>query len=197
MPRAAPPCIIAAALLCTLVPPARAQGSAPADTTPFRPRQWGAELTAGPGLQEAGLLRFRSRTTAWTLDLRLTGATERRTTDNDPFGGGSSSATIRSFSVATRLGLRRYAPISRSVLRFVGGGVQVAGSAVGSAHQWDLGLFGQLGAAAVLSPRFLLGASGGVDASYRTTRSSSFGRVRSSGVVADFGLVSLSATVLF
>jgi hypothetical protein len=85
-----------------------AQTAQPADTTPFHRGQWAAQFL---GLTSSiGVLKFRSPTSAWVLDLDIFGG-HGETLVGDTLTSLSSQA-----SVVVRIGRRTFKPLSRSVV---------------------------------------------------------------------------------
>ncbi len=175
------------------------------DSLPFRAGQWGAEFSASQSFGSAGLLRFRSNRSAWLLDVSASIRSGTRT--------GNLTTTDRS-SVDLRVGPRWYRPIGARLLQFASVGPSVsylseesnAGS-VQQVYQLDqhstaFGLFGELGAAWLVTPQLSLGAAWQARAGYaRVTTDQSVqgfdGHGKASQTFADLGTVTLRVSLYF
>jgi hypothetical protein len=165
---------------------AAAQDAPASDTTPFHQRQWAAQFAGGLNLVTLGALRFTAPTRAWLVDFSFTGG-HAHSTDRL-----SDTAVVQGFSsqanVALRLGRRFYQGRGRSVVSFqtlgvLGGfvhdcgGSQGGGSFSGSScnNGWTAGVFGELGAAYLITPRFSIGGAATVSFDYQRTTGSASG----------------------
>lgn len=178
----------------------------------FRAGQWGAQFTATSGFAGAGVLRFRSPQTAWTLDGTVAISTNTRSNSPIIYQTGDMSAA----SVSTRLGLRRYAAPHGPIRSFYGGGIH-AGVGRSSTEQrnimdspsvtqttsgYNAGAFGEVGASYFVTSHLALGARGagtvGFERSNRETKGSGSAQKQSSnGVNLRLGSVLLDVTLFF
>lgn len=172
--------VLAAALCGAAAPdaPLAAQAAPDADgrsAPEFHTGQWAAQFDGGSGLFGAGVLRFRSPNTAWTLDAAT--AVELNSIDSRMGGtSGSSSA-----NVSTRIGLRRYHTPHGAIRAFHGVGLtgslgrtsseHDSGSSVDAIEQTTssvrLGAFAELGASYFVTSHLALGARGVATAGYQ------------------------------
>lgn len=158
-----------AALAVALVPlSVSAQSAAPADSSPFRAGQWGAEFGLG-NFSSAGLLRFRSATTAWLGS--VSGLVERSSASGDLLRPREQTQ----FDLS--LGHRWYRPATASIWQYatvgalVGYGTTevttrfvVVGQPInelGQARSERIagGAFADIGAQWLVTPQLALGAS--------------------------------------
>lgn len=143
-----------------------------AGDTPFRGGQWAAQFQAGSSFGSLGFVRFSSPTRAFVLDVRLGGAhSERSVTDSagSRFAGLTSTAFMQ-----LRFGWRRYRGREPKVathytLGVVAGVDHGASRDLGGAFEgngWMAGLFGDIGATYLVTPRLGLGALAAVSLTY-------------------------------
>ncbi|HKG92433.1 MAG TPA: hypothetical protein VKA84_11095 [Gemmatimonadaceae bacterium] len=206
---------LAAAAVVPSARPLAAQQQSAADSafaTPFRAGQWGAEFAGGPQFSALGLLRFTSPRGAWVAngDVDLAGT---RTAQSDPGAGEPETLHNRSASANLRVGQRRYVPLAAHAVRFASAGLIGSWSHERQERvfqtlrqtQWEVGLFGDLGASYLLTPHLSLGLTVGAWATYRDTRQRSevrltppsSGRSRSRGVFLSSSPFSLVGTLYF
>jgi len=153
--------------------------AAAADSLPFRAGQWGADFAINDGAVGLGVLRFRSPRMAWALnasiDARWSSADYTRAPDGFPEPDGDANA----LSFALRAGPRWYHPVVAGVATYLGTGVT---GQIGRTSQdvngfesrgWDVGGFGEVGAAYFVTRRLSLGAQTGVYATYGRSTSRS------------------------
>jgi hypothetical protein len=181
----------------------RAQ-SAPADTTPFHAGQWAAQFVAGTQFVSAGVLHFRSPRSAWLLDGSFNVGRNTFTT-----AGSTNTQTQWSGTGTLRFGLRSYRAGGPSTNFFgtygilvSGGGSSLSDTAFTSrVAQWGAGVFGELGANYMITPRFSVGAAAGLQARYTWARSTILRTVSSSVTEQAFtitgALLSLGVGVYF
>jgi hypothetical protein len=155
------------------------------DSLPFRKGQWAAQFTASSDHRNAGIIRFRSPSSAWILTAAVAATTgggdgqasvpydtTLRRTDND----------IETIGFSGRAGRRRYRSLTRQAVSFTSAGL-LGGVARGHrtdsgggydqktrTMQWNAGLFGELGAAFLIVPNVSLGVIGSVDARFSRSR---------------------------
>ncbi len=176
-----------------------------ADSLPFRAGQWGAEFSVNQSFGSAGLLKFRSKRTAWMFDIS--------TSIRSGTHSGNLSGTDHS-AADLRIGPRWYRPIASRLFQYASLGPSVGYSRDESSSEsgntrntftqrsTSYGLFGELGAGWLVSPQLSLGASWGARAGYsRVTTNQSIQNFeyggRSSQGFADLGIVSLRLGLFF
>ena len=162
------------------------QDSTAKPSTPFRRGQWAAQFTAGSGFGSLGFLKFRSPTRALVLDVQLGGVHSESLTEDSTgvsqFDGLNSNAFTQ-----LRFGWRRYVGGEPRIVTHYTFGVlagfnhSVSTSTVGGistkSNGWSGGLFGDLGATYLVTPKLGLGAmaSGTLSYSTSTTEAEPFG----------------------
>jgi hypothetical protein len=177
------------AICCALVLSpmlATAQDTA-SDSIPFRRHQWAAQFAGGTTFASLGALRFTAPDRAWLLDFRFTGghSHDRAYASDTVVSDGFNSNA----SVDTRIGRRFYQGRGKSVVSFqtvgaLGGYTHAcqettAPVAAGScSNGWRAGVFGEFGAAYLITRRFSIGGSATVAFTYQRTKGTG-----SSGVV--------------
>jgi len=157
---------------------ATAQDTA-SDSIPFRRHQWAAQFAGGTTFASLGALRFTAPDRAWLLDFRFTGghAHDTRYAGDTLLGDGFSSNA----SVDTRSGRRFYQGRGKSVVSFqtVGalggythncGGTTAPIAAGGCSNGWRAGVFGELGAAYLITRRFSIGGAATLAFTYQKTK---------------------------
>lgn len=145
--------------------------------TPFRGGQWAAQFQAGSSFGSLGFVKFGSPTRALVLDVRLGGAhSESSVTDSagSRFAGLTSTAFME-----LRFGWRRYRggelKVATHYTLGVLGGLDHRASrdlvAAFEGNGWTAGLFGDIGATYLVTPRLGLGALAAASLTYsaRTT----------------------------
>ena len=141
-------------------PSPNAEPATTVDSLPFRRGQWGAEFGLDDGTVGLGVLRFRSKRTAWQLN----GSFSAFWSKSDPYFGDQSEKNI---FVNLRAGPRRYRPIAPDVAAYVGmglsGGYSWSEGSTSWRRSWNAGAFGELGGAYFVTRRLSLGAR--IDAS--------------------------------
>lgn len=176
------------------------------DSLPFRAGQWGAEFSATGSFGSVGLLRFRSNRSAWLIDV---GGNVRSGTQSDYV-----TSTDRS-SVDLRVGPRWYRPIGPRLMQFATVGPTIgysyeksSGGLAGqeimlTQHSFGAGIFGELGAAWLVTPQLALGAAWQARAGYSrvTTDHSQEPNFQADGkasqLFADFGSATLRVSLHF
>ena len=160
------------------------QDSTAKPPTPFRRGQWATQFAVGSGFASLGFLKFRSPTRALVLDIRLNGFHAENLVDDSTgtsqFDGLSSSAFTQ-----LQFGLRRYSGgepriVTHYTLGVFAGFNHTASTSPGTVdvssqtNGWSWGLFGDLGATYLVTPKLGLGAmaSGSLSYSTSTTKSS-------------------------
>ena len=153
-----------------------AQDSTAKPRTPFRRGQWATQFTVGSTFGSLGFLKFRSPTRALVLDVLLSGFHSENSVDdstgNPQFTGVNSAADAE-----LRFGWRRYSSgepriVTHYTFGFLAGFDHSAGSASGSSSQtngWSWGLFGDLGATYLVTPKLGLGAMASGSLAYSTS----------------------------
>jgi hypothetical protein len=152
-----------AVVFSLLVTPALALAQATAADSMPAAGSWAAEVTLGPGVSGANLLRFQSR----RLALVLGGEFSVIHIDDD---GNTSSFVLppgTQTNVGARLGIRTYRESSSERLRpIVGVGARTEYSkGPSSERSWEAGGYAELGATYFLTPHFSLGGTGELQAS--------------------------------
>ena len=186
------------------------QSPSPADTIPFRRGQWALQFTAGSTFGSLGALRFASPRKAWLLDLRVDGGHSH---DHVTIPTGPTTDTtldrFDSWANATlRVGPRYYTARGTRLVSFAGVGViggfthYADGEEGGSAWErngWTAGVFGDLGATYLVSPRLGLGGTATLSAAYSrwTSRGSGGARSRRWNYRITGPALSLVATLYF
>ncbi len=140
--------------------------------TPFRRGQWAAQFQAGFTFGSLGFVKFRSPTRALVLDVRVNGNhSERTATDST----GSRFAGLTSNAVTQlRFGWRRYGGgepkvathYTLGVLAGLDHGASKDAGGTYEANGWTAGLFGDLGATYLVTPRLGLGALAAASLTY-------------------------------
>lgn len=144
----------------------------------FRAAQWGAQFTVSSGFYGAGVLRFRSPNTAWTLD-----GTASVGMNSVEFEG-SDSRDLSGASASVQAGLRRYDAPHGAIRTFRGAGLLAGLSrdrlwgegspGVPGQEQktsgYRAGAFAELGANYFVTPHLALGARGVATATYSRTK---------------------------
>lgn len=167
----------------------------------FRPGQWGADFFIGGGFSGAGLIRFSGPARAWVLN----GSASIAHQDDHPQSGNVSKST--GYSVALRLGRRRYARMSDRIYRTFTLGVE---GSIGGAHSSQLGqtnrssvlgggVFADAGAQWLVTSTLSLGfgVSGSIGYSRVSSSASGFPSSHSNRINAGFGGVSLRGSFYF
>ncbi|MGH7606855.1 MAG: hypothetical protein ACREME_05915 [Gemmatimonadales bacterium] len=150
------------------------QDSTAADTTPFRRGQWAAQFGVGFSFASLGFMTFRSPTSAWVVDLRVSGGhNEALATDSagTRFLGLDSRAVVD-----VRLGIRTHRAETKKVVPFysvgvLGGFTHVGFSSGGGSGQrdgWSAGVFADVGANYLFTPHFAIAATGTLTLRYAT-----------------------------
>lgn len=171
--------ILLALSLCAAV-----QDSTAADTTPFRRGQWAAQFGAGFGFGSLGFMRFRSPTSAWVVDLRVSGGhSESLATDSagTRFIGLDSRA-----AVDMRLGIRTHRTETRKIVPFYSLGILggfnhsafSGGGGSGQRNGWSAGVFADVGANYLFTPHFAIAATGTLTLRYATQTAKQTGSPR-------------------
>jgi hypothetical protein len=175
--------------------------------TPFRRGQWAAQFQMGSGFTSVGFLKFRSPTRAFVLDLRLTGSHQEQTrtdTSGTQFVGLNSSALTQ-----LRLGFRRIHAmetrvVSHYTLGLLAGFDHDAARGPGFTSQsnaWSAGIFGDLGATYLVTPKFGLGVLATVALAYTnrvsTTEQTTKRSVRAWAIDGEAVNAALVATLFF
>jgi hypothetical protein len=200
------------ALCCVLATsPALATGqevAPPSDSIPFHQHQWAAQFGGGTNFLSLGFLRFTAPNRAWLIDFHFTGGhSHHYSYANDTLAaqGFTSNADVNA-----RIGRRFYQTHGKAVVSFqtlgaVGGFTHRCAEdtppTVGScANGWTAGVFGELGAAYLVTRRFSIGGAGTLGFSYERTTFKAVG----AGVVsrewsyqASIQGLSFAATVYF
>jgi hypothetical protein len=135
---------------------------------PFHRGQWAAQFAIDGGFAGIGALRFRSPSSAWLLDSRAA-LRDSRSDSND-----AAKTTDVQGDVLLRVGLRRYSPVGHSVSAFRTAGLIGNYTRVTSANdffsselsQLRGGIFGELGAAYLVSSHLSLGAAASGEVTY-------------------------------
>lgn len=153
--------------------------TSPSDSTPFRKGQWAAQFQGASSFGSLGFLKFRSPNRALVLDVRLGGGhNEIFFTDST----GTRFAGLRSDAfVNVRFGWRRYRGgaariVSHYSVGLIAGldhGVEAAPTGRFGSDGWTAGVFGDVGATYLLTPKFGLGALGTASLTYSRSRSES------------------------
>ena len=131
--------------------------------TPFRRGQWAAQFQMGSGFTSVGFLKFRSPTRAIVLDLRLTGSHEEATrtdTSGTQFVGLNSSALTQLRWGFRSIHAMETRVVSHHTLGLLAGFDHGAARGPGFTTQsnaWSAGVFGDLGATYLVTPKFGLG----------------------------------------
>jgi len=168
-----------AATLCCLVSALHASAVLGQDTAAvrFHRGQWGADFSVTGGFYGTGLVKFRSPTRAWVLDV---------------FGGFRSVQDSAQFAyhegatqqVWLEFGSRNYRPLGSRVYRTLTFGVlgsydhrsdSVSMGATAHTTNWGAGLFADLGAEWMVTPHMSLGATWEVRAQYSHEHSTQSG----------------------
>jgi hypothetical protein len=143
------------------------------DTLPFHKGQWGAEFAAGTTFASAGVLYFRSPSSAWLLDATFVLDYGKSSVSSSDTLYPSLSSTTSDGSIALRAGIRSYHPIGHETQFFttLGGLVRYsAGADRGdlSGNDWTggLGAFGEIGGNYMINPHIGVGATAGVNLTY-------------------------------
>ena len=151
--------------MAVVIPSRAASQVASSDSLPFRRGQWAAQFRPPADAGGFGVLRFRTRSSAWILDVRARfDHDERRQSGVD----GTRTSTIAGADL--RVGLRRYHFVIPRVARYhtfgVTGGFQTyrAGSTQPgvpeqSHDRLSGGVYGDLGGVFFVIPQLSLGAS--------------------------------------
>lgn len=146
------------------------QPAATVDSLPFRRGQWGAEFGIDDGTVGLGVLRFRSKRTAWQLNGNFAASWSK----SDPYFGDQSEKDI---FINLRAGPRRYRPIAADVAAYVGmglvGGYGWSDGTNNWRRTWNAGVFGELGGAYFVTRHLTLGARVDASASYAEYRQAS------------------------
>ena len=156
--------LVAAPLAAT---PLAAQGSDTTGALPFRAGQWATQFGFDGTFASAGVLRFRSPSSAWVLD--ASGSVNRYTLEVPSDVVEDDEADATDFAAFLQLGMRRYRAIATRTTAFAGAGVYgstiVTRSAFGSLppafytqRTGAAGLYGEMGATWMVSRN--LGLSG-------------------------------------
>lgn len=159
---------------------------------PFRRHRWAAQFAGGTTFASLGALRFTAPTRAWLLDFRFTGGhSHDRAYASDTL---ESDGFVSNASVDSRIGRRFYQGRGKSVVSF-----QTVGALGGYTHNcnestapvvagfcsngWRAGVFGELGAAYLITRRFSVGGTAAVAFTYQRTKTTGpSGFVRRVGV---------------
>jgi hypothetical protein len=170
------------------------------DTLPFHHGQWAAQFGGGTNFASIGFLRFTTPAHAWVIDFRFDGGHQHFTTqsgDTLTVQGYSSSAVV-----SARLGRRFYQARGKAVASFQSVGAlggfthHCAGSSSffgnGCSNGWNAGVFGELGGAYLLTPRFSVGGSAAVSFSYQRTHSKDSSGVSGTNWAYDVSIQSLT-----
>ena len=181
------------AALPVLVPaPVAAQS---ADTTFFRPAQWGVEFAAG-SFNALGLLRFATPTRAWF------GSVQGRVQSVElPNGNDVDEAQL-----SLQLGSRWFKSLGDDLLQHVTVGALISGSsssrtggaAVSSTRGTGLGVFGDIGGQWMVTRNLSLGAAYGLTATWgRTTGEEGASERSATQTFVSLGPVSIRGTLYF
>lgn len=163
--------------------PSTAPVKVPAVALPFRPGQWGGELTVSGrnGIDlEAGLLRFLSPRSA--IVLAADGDFWHRSAEQPDYAGTDAEKDDGNNALLRlRLGYRGYTPTRFSFARYTTLGVSVTHvnqtldtelpGSTGKYSYNGVGLFGELGATYFVTPALGIGASGILSAEYARWKS--------------------------
>jgi hypothetical protein len=151
-------------------PAPNAAPSTTVDSLPFRRGQWGAEFGIDDGTFGLGVLRFRSRRTAWQLNANASADWSK---SDPPF----DAYSMTSIFVNLRAGPRRYRPLAPAVAAYVGTGLSAGylwSERTDSWRRgWNAGVFGELGGVYFVTRRLSLGARVEASAGYLEHRQAS------------------------
>lgn len=203
---------VATAVLAMPLRAQQAEGDGERVAPDFRVGQWGAQFIASSNFVGAGVLRFRSPQTAWTLDGTVAISTSSNSQQSPSFRVGDFSSA----SASTRLGLRRYGEPHGPIRSFYGAGVHAGfGRTSSEAAQlvgypplkqtmtfYRAGAFGEVGASYFVTSHLALGARGVGMAGYnRHELDTKGGTVNvsqsSDGVYLNVGPLELQVTLFF
>lgn len=152
------------------------QDSTAKPSTPFRRGQWATQFTVGSNFGSLGFLKFRSATRALVLDVQLGGLhaenSVKDSTGTSQFTGVTSGAFTQ-----LRFGWRRYGGgepkiVTHYTFGLLAGFDHDAASGNGVSSQlnsWSWGLFGDLGATYLVTPKLGLGAMASGSLAYSTS----------------------------
>lgn len=182
------------AAVVAAIPAARLRAQTPA--APFHRGQWGIDFNVANGFVGVGAIHFRSPVKALVLSLYGSASTTTFTYG----GGGSTGGNANAIGVS--LGARRYRAVAPRVQfsRTLGLEGSYAHTYQGGSTQntWSGGLFGELGAAWLVTPHLGLGGAWRLSADYQhmTTKS---GGVTGSGhaFTLSLGQVHLTGQIYF
>ncbi len=169
------------------------------DSTPFHRGQWGVDFGIGAGFAAIGALHFTSPTHAMLLNL------------TSVFGHGSSAIggpptiTTSNVNAGLSVGTRAYRAVDARVYRWTTLGLSMAYnrqtttvSGVSQRLQGiGAGVFGNLGAAWLVTPHLGLGAQWQVTVNYTHTTLSGTGSGSSNALSIGLGQVSLTGQFYF
>lgn len=152
------------------------QDSTAKPSTPFRRGQWATQFAVASSFGSVGFLKFRSPTRALVLDLQLSGnhaeSSVEDSTGASRFAGVNSNAFIQ-----LRFGWRRYGGgepkiVTHYTYGLLAGFNHGAATRAGTSSQqniWSGGLFGDLGATYLVTPKLGLGALASASLAYSTS----------------------------
>lgn len=193
------------ALVLALAPTVRAQE--PTDTLPFHAHQWAFLFTGGSSFAGLGALKFTAPNRAWILNV---GGSALHTSSDVPIAPDTSETqTSNTEILSLRLGRRFYQPRGHEVVSYqtvgIAGGANHACShlSLGSAGNsfcatgWSAGLFAELGAQYLLTPRLSIGGQFNAGVTYQYSRSANSFPSRNWSVEVSFGQVGFGGAIYF
>jgi len=193
------------ALVLATAPTLRAQE--PADTLPFRAHQWAFLFTGGSSFAGLGALKFTAPNRAWILNV---GGSVFHTSSDVPIAPDTNETqTSNTETLSLRLGRRFYQPRGHDVISY-----QTVGMMGGANHAcsrlslptagnsfcstgWVAGLFGELGAQYLLTPRLSIGGQFNAGVTYQFSRSTNSFPSRNWSLEFSFGQVGFGGAIYF
>jgi hypothetical protein len=179
----------------------------PADTLPFRAHQWGFLFTGGSSFAGLGALKLTAPNRAWIFNVGGSAVHSRNDVPFSPDTTDTHTQTAESFSL--RLGRRFYQARGHEVVSYqtvgISGGVSrfcshdsLAGlNNSDCSTGWLAGVFGELGAQYLLTPRLSIGGQFTAGVTYQFSRDSNALPSRIWSVELSFGQVGFGGAIYF
>ena len=196
---------ILGAFVLVSAPTLRAQE--PADTLPFHAHQWAFLFIGGSSFAGLGALKFTAPNRAWIINVG--GSAIHARTDVPLAPDTTETQTQNAATFSLRLGRRFYQPRGHEVVSYQSLGI-TGGANRFCSHDsfggttnsncstgWTAGVFGELGAQYLLTPRLSIGGQFNAAVSYQFTRSTNGLPNRNWELQLSFGQVGFGGAIYF
>jgi hypothetical protein len=179
----------------------------PVDTLPFRAHQWAFLFTGGSSFAGLGVLKFTAPSRAWIINIGGSALHARSDVPLTP--DTTDTRTQNAATLTLRLGRRFYQSRGHEVVSYqtvgITGGVNrfcshdtLVGFANSSCSTgWAAGIFGELGAQYLLTPRLSIGGQFNAGLNFQLTRSTNALPAREWELQLSFGQVGFGGAIYF